>query len=66
MFDRIVTCPDCGGIIEFEESYFTFYSDEEVVVSCASSCRDCKKDYLYDEVYKFSHIDNITGRNEYV
>lgn len=59
MFDRIVTCPDCGGIIEFKESYNTFYSDEEIVVFCVGSCPDCKRGYLYDEVYKFSHIDNI-------
>jgi hypothetical protein len=59
MFDRIVRCPNCGGIVEFEESFDTYYSDEEITVCCAGGCPDCKRTYLYDEVYKFSHIANI-------
>ena len=42
-----------------EESFDTYYSDEEITVCCAGGCPDCKRTYLYDEVYKFSHVANI-------
>lgn len=56
---RIVRCPECCGIIEFDESYDTFWNDDEAVLACAGHCSDCGQNYLYDEVYTFSHISGL-------
>ena len=56
---RIVRCLDCGGFIEFDESYDTFWNDDEAILSCAGHCTECRKNFLYDEVYTFSHISGL-------
>lgn len=56
---RELKCLDCGGIIEFDESYDTFWNDDEAILCCVGHCTDCGKSHLYDEVYTFSHISGL-------
>ena len=56
---QVLRCPQCGGIIQFEESFDTYYGEDKVIVSCVGSCNDCRQGFFYDEVYNFSGYEGI-------
>ena len=62
---EVLRCPQCGGVIAFDESFDAFYAEDTVTISCVGTCHDCRQDFLYNEVYTFSHYEGIQKVENY-
>lgn len=63
--NKILRCPQCGGVIEFDESYDTMYGDTCIIVNCAGTCSECHQSYLYDEKYEFTEFTGLQKEEPY-
>ena len=54
-------CPNCGsGKIQYCDTYDTRTEDGKHTNYCGGFCKDCDVELLWEEVYDFKGIENIT------
>lgn len=59
-------CPHCHNTLIWEDDVDTTYSDDDYyIVTVRGSCPICKKVFLWDEYYKYSHRNNLIEDDRY-
>lgn len=58
-------CPKCGSkdSIVYDDCFDFECRDDYRVHSCLGHCEKCEVEVLWDEVYTFSHYENIKCEN---
>lgn len=54
-------CPNCGreDSIIYDDCFDSECDDDYIVRKYVGHCHNCESELLWDEIYYFSHYDNI-------
>lgn len=63
----MLTCPNCGQMIEAVEDDVvdTSYFQDGMSMFCVGHCPKCKAQFQWDAVFHFSHVENIEFYGEF-
>lgn len=56
---RIAICPNCGGIIERDDTYDSYPDVDYIVYFCIGHCVECETEYQWKEIYDCIEVKDI-------
>ena len=54
-----IKCTICGNMVEYEEAVNVEYVDGIYYELCRGYCKNCKKWYLWNNIYTFSKTEYV-------
>ena len=54
-----MNCPNCGGTIQYIDTYDTTSFNERHIELCCGYCENCNTEYQWKEVYEFVGVEDL-------